>query len=363
MSRFEVRRDKLRKTLKKHGVDALLVSSVANVTYLTGFTGDSSYLVLGRDQDILLSDGRYTTQIAEECPGLAAEIRTPDKTQIHLVEKVAGQMKLGKLGVEGDTVSANFLEKVREKLPKVELVRTSGVVEELREVKDAEEIAAIRRAIDIAQRAFAVIKASIRPEMTEKQVADQLQAQVWAFGGRCMAFDSIVAVGDRAALPHYRPGKIRLEEDPLLLIDWGAREELYLCDLTRVIFKSRIPPKLERVYGVVLKAQRESIAAIRPGAVMEDVYNVAKKVIADAGFGKYFTHGLGHSFGLEIHESVRLGPEQKRTLAPGMVVTVEPGIYLPGVGGVRIEDDVLVTRNGHEVMTSVPQELADCVVN
>src|SRR5262245_22857715 len=140
MSRFQTRRDKIRRTLKKHGVDALVVSSVANVTYLTGFTGDSSYLVVGREKDVLLSDGRYTTQIEEECPGLAAEIRTPAQTHLNLLERVAPAMKLSKIGIEGDNLSANFVEKIREKLPKLELVRTSGVVEELREVKDADEI-------------------------------------------------------------------------------------------------------------------------------------------------------------------------------------------------------------------------------
>ncbi|HRX79413.1 MAG TPA: M24 family metallopeptidase, partial [Pirellulaceae bacterium] len=249
-----------------------------------------------------------------------------------------------------------------EKLAKVDLVSTSGLVEQLREIKDKDELAEIREAIGIAERAFAVVKAGLRPEQTEKQVCDELERQVRLFGGACTAFWPIVGVGPNGALPHYRPGNVKIEESFMVLVDWGAKAKLYLSDLTRIIVTGKAPAKLERVYNVVLKAQKKAIDAIRPGAIMEDVDAAARKVITDAGFGKQFGHSLGHGFGLQIHEQPRLAINQKRKLEPGMVVTVEPGIYLPGVFGIRIEDDILVTKDGHEVLSNVPKEYADCVI-
>jgi Xaa-Pro aminopeptidase len=270
--------------------------------------------------------------------------------------------KLGSLAIEASNVTLEFSQKLGERLANVDLVSTSGLVEQLREIKDKEELAEIREAIGIAERAFAVVKAGLRPEQTEKQVADELERQVRLFGGACTAFWPIVGVGPNGALPHYRPGGIKIEESFMVLVDWGAKAKLYLSDLTRIIVTGKAPAKLERVYNVVLKAQRKAIDAIRPGAIMEDVDAAARKVITDAGFGKQFGHSLGHGFGLQIHEQPRLAVNQKRVLEAGMVVTVEPGIYLPGAFGVRIEDDILVTKDGHEVLSNVPKEYADCVI-
>ncbi len=181
-------------------------------------------------------------------------------------------------------------------------------------------------------------------------------------GGRSASFPSIVAVGDRSALPHYRPGSRAIGDAPFVLVDWGAVGNGYVSDLTRVLATGKIPPKLERIYRVVLNAQERAIEAIRPGRTCGEVDAAARAVIAKAGFGPKFGHGLGHGIGLEIHEAPRLSKGQKVKLKPGMVVTVEPGIYLPGFGGVRIEDDVLVTRNGCEVLTDLPKQWEDVVV-
>ena len=229
-------------------------------------------------------------------------------------------------------------------------------------VKDREEVAEIRRAIDQAERAFTVLRASLRPEQTEKEVADNLEHQMRLFGAKRASFESIVAVGPRAALPHARPTSQRIGASDFVLVDWGA-DSLYKSDLTRVLVTGKIPPKLERIYGVVLKAQLRGIEAIRPGISCEEVDSAARKVIEDAGFGRNYGHGLGHGIGLDIHEGPRLGQGQKNILQPGMVVTVEPGIYLPGWGGVRIEDDVLVTKTGHEVLTSLPKQWSDACLN
>ena len=358
----EKRRDKLRKRIKKEGIDALLVTDYTNVTYLTGFTGDDSYLLLSAKDAIILSDPRYTQQLEEECAGLSLEIRAPGTKMFDSVARVVQRAKVGRLGVEASSMTLDLYEQLRSKLPDVELGSTRGLVEELREIKDKEEIAATRGAIRIAERAFGVVRAALRDSQTEKEVCDAIEQQVRLFGGKTCSFPPIVAVGPRAALPHAAPTQRRIGEDGFVLIDWGARERLYVSDLTRMVVTAKIPPKLERIYGVVLKAQLAAIHLIRAGAVMHEVDAAARTVIAEAGFGKQFGHGLGHGIGLQIHESPRLAVNQNRPLKAGMIVTVEPGIYVPGFGGVRIEDDVLITKSGCEVLSHVPKEFADCLL-
>lgn len=343
--------------------DGLLVTHPANVTYLTGFTGDSSHLLLMPRGEIMISDGRYAQQLAEECPELDTEIRRPGVEMLPMVANVVGAAKVHKLAIEAASMTVAFWAGLSKQLPQVEFVPTESLVEGLREVKDREEIAQIRAAIDLAERAFAVVRAGLRPDHTEKQIAHELEHQVRLFGGTGCSFTPIVGVGPRGALPHARLSNHRLEESDWVLIDWGARGELYVSDLTRILVTGRISPKLERVYGVVLKAQQAAIAAIRPGAVLKEIDAVARNVIADAGLGKYFTHGLGHGIGLEIHEGPRFAPNQEKKLKTGMVVTVEPGIYLPQWGGIRIEDDILVTRTGCEVLSHVAKELGDCALH
>ncbi len=362
MDYYLTRRDKLRRAVKKASADALLVSSFTNVTYLSGFSGDDSYLVVGKDVDVILSDGRYSTQLEEECPGLETYIRPGGEGMFEAVAKVVGKMKVGRLGVEGQSMTVSLYNRLDKDLAKVALVPTAGLVEKLREIKDKREIAALRRAIEITERGFAVLRASLRPEKTEKQVADELEYQMRLFGAKSIAFPSIVAVGPRAALPHATPGDSQIGESNHLLVDWGANEGQYNGDLTRVLVTGKISPKLERVYGVVLEAQRQGIEAVRPGAVAQNVDRVARNVIEKAGFGRYFGHGLGHGLGLDVHESPRLGVSRETILKPGMVVTVEPGIYLPDWGGVRIEDDVLVTRGGHEVLSSMAKSFEESIV-
>jgi Xaa-Pro aminopeptidase len=361
MDRFAVRRDKLRRLIKKEKIDGLLVSNVSNVTYLTGFTGDSSWLLVTPADELLVTDSRYTTQLEEECPGLKLQVRSVGEQMPEATAKTPAK-KLKSLGIEGAAMSVATFARLAEKLKNVALKPTGGLVEELRQIKDQHEIADLREAIRCAERGFAVLRASLSPERTEKEVADQLENQLRLFGATCSAFPPIVGVGRRAALPHGRPSQVRIGEADIVLVDWGARCRLYNSDLTRVLVTGRISPKLERVYGVVLKAQARGIAAISPGATGKEVDAAARGVIEEAGFGRNFGHSLGHGLGLDVHEMPRLAVDQDKPLRPGMVVTVEPGIYLPDWGGVRIEDDVLVTRDGHEVLTSVPKQLEEMVV-
>lgn len=362
MSRFTQRRAKLHRKLKQAGADALLVTNFKNVTYLTGFTGDDSYLIEASSQSLLISDPRYETQLAEECPGLEVHLRGPGEGMSAAVATTIGLLKPQHLAIEAGSMTVALYETIAKTTKSVSLVSTTGLVETLREIKDQDEIKSIRQAIDFAERAFAVVRESLVADQTEKQVADEIEYQMRRFGARGASFEPIVAVGSNAALPHAHPTGRRIGDSPLLLIDWGASGPLYKSDLTRTLATDKISTKLERVYRVVLTAQAAAIAAIRPGASAHEVDTVARNVIAKAGFGRHFGHSLGHGIGLDIHEGPRLAQNQHRPLKAGMVITVEPGIYLPGWGGVRIEDDVLVTRTGHQVLSHVGKDLDKMLV-
>ncbi|MFO7907764.1 MAG: Xaa-Pro peptidase family protein [Pirellulaceae bacterium] len=362
MTHFAKRRTKLLRAVKRAGADAILVTNVANVTYLTGFTGDDSYLLVGDGLEVMLSDPRYSQQINEESPGLDMALRDPGTTLVSVAEKVIQKARVKSLAVEAESMTVARHAQLSQALPKTQLVASTGLVEALREIKDAAEIQKIREAVRLAEKAFGVIRAGWCPGQTERWIAHELEHRIRGMGGEGCSFPPIVAGGARAALPHAVPTGDPTEVNQILLIDWGATAGLYRSDLTRMLVTGKISPKFERIYRVVLEAQERAIAAIEPGALMSDVDRVARSSIAEAGYGKRFGHGLGHGFGLEVHESPRLAATANRPLKAGMVVTVEPGIYLPNWGGIRIEDDVLVTRDGHEVLSSLPKDLASCVV-
>jgi Xaa-Pro aminopeptidase len=277
--------------------------------------------------------------------------------------QVIAKLALPAVGLESDSISYSLYQKLHDSLPAGKLAITRGLVESLREIKDESEVATIREAVRIAEQALASVRQGLDLGMSEKQVADELEYRIRREGGTCGAFPAIIGVGPRAALPHGRPTEhTRLQDADFVLIDWGARYAGYHSDLTRVLVTGKLSPQFEKVYRVVLAAQEAAIRNLHPGMLMKDVDAAARQVIAEAGFGEAFGHALGHGIGLAVHEPPRLGPDQARPLAAGMVVTVEPGIYLPGWGGVRIEDDVLVTSEGCEVLTHWPKELEACVV-
>jgi Xaa-Pro aminopeptidase len=359
----ETRRDKIRKALRKLGVEALLVTDFTNVTYLTGFTGDDSFLLVRDDGDLIISDPRYTTQLGEQSPGVDLFIRKPGISILQATMRVLRTAEIGRLGIEADSMTVGLEDKISDKLPHMAIVPITGLVEKYRQIKDKEEIALTRKSVWQAEKAFGVIRASLRGDMTEKQIAADLEYQIRLFGAKAPAFPSLIGVGPRSALPHITPGDNRVDESDFLLVDWGASEGLYRSDLTRMIVTGKIPPKFASIYEIVLEAQTKAIEAIRPGVACQDIDAVARRIIAKAGFGKRFGHGLGHSMGLLIHESPRFAVKNQTLLRPGMIMTVEPGIYLPGWGGIRIEDDILVTRSGHEVLTNVPKQLDDIILN
>lgn len=361
--RYHRRRNALRRAVRREGVEALLVTHETNVTYLTGFTGDSSALFVGRGgSDLLVSDGRYETQLADECPGLAVTIRPIQQLLPAALAEAAASLGLRRLGFEAAALSVADLETLTAGRAAAELKGLTGLVEQLRAIKDRDEVAAIRSAIAAAERAFAMVRAGLRPDDTEADVADALEAALRRCGAQGSSFPPIVAVGANAALPHARPSPAtHLGDAPFVLVDWGAsaRPLPYKSDLTRVVVTGKVTPKFEKVYGVVLEAQRRGIAAVRPGVPAQEVDAAARSVIEAAGLGRAFSHGLGHGVGLDIHEAPRLRHGADGVLRAGMVLTIEPGVYLPGWGGVRIEDDVLVTPDGAEVLTRLPRDLDD----
>jgi Xaa-Pro aminopeptidase len=363
---YDSRRNRLQRKFREAGIDSLVVTGLANVRYLTGFTGDSSWLFLSQSSPpVMLSDTRYETQLSHECPGLEVEIRDAGGTLPALFAKVASAASARRVGFEVDHVTVaqhGLLERslAAAGTSSATLIGMSGLVERLREVKDKFELAQIREAIRIAERGIAVVRSTLMGSRTETDIRYVLEAAMRDFGASGTAFEPIVGVGPTAALPHAHAGHRRVDEHPVLLVDWGAAVPSgYRSDLTRVFLTGKPTKHIEKVYSTVLAAQQAAIAAIRPGVRCADVDRIARGMIADAGFGKFFGHGLGHGFGLEIHESVRMSPLSEQVFEPGMVVTVEPGVYLPGKFGVRIEDDVLVTSDGCEVLSSVPREFAD----
>lgn len=358
MERFLRRRDALRTQCEAHRLDALLVVAPTNVAYLTGFSGDSSSLLVGRDRDLIVSDGRFTTQLEQECPGLEAYIRPNVQNMNKAVAHVVGKLGVGGLGFEAAHLSFADWEALKGELTATTLAPTSDLVETLRAVKDDDEIARIREAVAIAQDAFLRLKGELKAGETEKDAADRLESHMRGLGATGTSFSTIVAVGRRAALPHARPtAETRIGDDDFVLIDWGACGRSYKSDLTRMVVTGNVTPEFEKVYRLVLAAQERAIAAIRPGASAQDVDAEARSFIEQAGFGRFFDHGLGHGIGMDVHEGPRLRRESPTILEPGMVVTVEPGIYLPEWGGVRIEDDVLVTPDGREVLSNLPKGL------
>ena len=373
------RRESLTRNLKKHSVDAFLVTTPVNVTYLTGFTGsakDDAFYVTTAKTSMLVSDSRFEEQIKEECAGLDAHIRGHNKTTFEAAAEVLNKSSAKTVGVEASSITHGDLEKLKELSPKVTFVPVEGSIETQRAIKDPGEIEKIREAVRIAERAFKMFAATLREADTEKDMVDALEGFVRRAGGRGTSFPPIVAVGERGALPHAPPTSRQLGEGSKLLVDWGA-DILYKSDMTRT-FRSpfgtsptrrnkqeRVGLVLEEVYEVVLAAQNAAIAAIKPGVKAKDVDAAARKVISttklksnkEEKLGDYFTHGLGHGIGLDVHESPRIRSNSEDVLEAGMVVTIEPGIYIQGWGGVRIEDVVLVTNSGGVLLTSLPREL------
>jgi Xaa-Pro aminopeptidase len=348
----------LQQKVIKKGLDGLVITKLPNVRYLSGFTGSEALILLCRDRFIFLTDFRYIEQAQGECKGL--EIVERKRPVIKALGNLVKKMRLRVLGFESEALSFAQYSELKGIAKKA--IPLKGMVEAMREVKEEEEIALLRRAIKAAEEAFEKLLKEIRPGLTEKQVANRLDFDMKEAGAEGPAFNTICAVGERASLPHAPLSDVPFQPENSLLIDWGARWRLYNSDLTRVIFLNKITNQARKVYKIVKKAQRLAIERIREGVSAREVDLAARSYTEGLGYGKNFGHGLGHGIGLEVHESPRLYKTNRKPLKAGMVVTVEPGIYLPQWGGVRIEDMVLVKKDGCEVLSHAPKDLESVIL-
>ncbi len=350
---------KLRAGLRASGQDAWLISNPTNVTYLSGFTGTDACLLVSAHHLFLITDSRYTEQASIEAPW--AEVITRSKGMFDETARLARPMKVRALGFEPSIPFASY-RRLKSKLSGAKLVALRGQVERLRETKSGRELALIRGAIASAEAAYRDVLGRLRRRQTEKDAADKLYCAMRRRGAEDGAFPIIVASGPRSSLPHANVSHRMLQQAEPIILDWGAVREGYRCDLTRTFFLAKIPAKAREIYAVVLEAQRRAIAAIRPGVAARSVDRAARSFITEKGYGKNFGHGLGHGVGLEVHEGPTITRNSRRLLRQGMVFTVEPAIYIPGWGGIRIEDMVSVTEDGCRVLTHLPKAMASARV-
>lgn len=344
---------RIRERLQAEGSDVLLITNAVNRRYLTGFTGSAGMVWISQTRQAILTDFRYVEQVKAQCPGWEL-IRI--ETYVDALRSLIEAEGTESIAFEEDHVTVQQLKEWRDKLA-VEWKGVSGWVQELRMVKTGEEIENIRRAARIADEAFAELLPTIKSGVTEQELALRLEFLMREKGASGMSFDPIVASGPNSALPHARPSDRILSWDDFVVFDFGCIVNGYCSDMTRTILIGEPQEQHMVIYDLVLKAQQEALKAVAPGKTGAEIDAIARDIITEGGYGDNFGHGLGHSVGLEIHESPRLSKVDQTVLQPGMVVTVEPGIYVPGFGGVRIEDLVVVTETGHEVLTSTFKEL------
>ncbi len=346
--------------IQQNCLDGYLITERADQFYFTGFDGEDGAALVLRDRVYLLTDGRFKEEAQRSAGWARSIVRTGPIAEV--LPPLVRRHRLKRIGFNPDQVSVTAHKAYSKGFRPARLAALPGVSRDLRAIKDSTEIAALEKAIRIAEQAFLTVIRRIRVGMTERQVAADLQHEMLRLGAEAAAFPIIVAAGPNSSLPHAVPGDRRVRRGSAVLIDWGAVHRHYRSDLTRVVFIHRIPPRFRRMYEAVLAAQSEGIRAIRPGVRMCDVYLRAWERLDEAGLARRFTHGLGHGIGLDIHEPPSLSKRAVAPLKAGMVVTVEPGVYFPGVGGVRIEDDILVTETGARVLSRLHKDLDSMVV-
>jgi Xaa-Pro aminopeptidase len=347
--------DRIDEILTASRLDGFVISGLPNVRYLTGFTGSSALLLITPGEAVLFTDGRYKTQARQEVRGARVTV-----ARASLVRALHGSVKrrgLRRLGFERRRASYDLYEALREGLPSCRLEAVNGAVEKLRMVKDPAEIAVLRRSVALNSAVFESALKGFRPGRSEAEIAAGIEHCMRRQGGERPAFETIVAAGPRAALPHARPSHNLLKENEFILVDQGVILDGYSSDMTRTVALGGLSRRARAMYRAVLEAQLAAIDAVRGGVRASEVDRQARQVLERHGLGKAFVHSTGHGVGLEIHEPPRLGRGDKTRLEPGMVVTVEPGAYLEDLGGVRIEDMVLVTEHGCEVLTPTPKDL------
>jgi len=347
--------DAVRAVMRERNLDALLVTNRDNVGWLSGFTGSSGFVVVTGDRAIFATDSRYTEQAKTQCPGFdLTKLATSAPEE---VTTLLADLKAANIGFEADHLTVRMHEVYRAALPpQIAFTPTTGIVDTLRLVKDAGEIRLIEEAVALADRTFDHILPSLAPGAVERDIMLEME---WFMRkkGADVAFDTIVASGPRSALPHGRAADRVLQTGDFVTLDFGARLQGYCSDITRTVVLGEPTAEQRKVYGTVLAALEKALVAVRPGASGKDVDAIARDYINEAGYGDYFGHGLGHSLGRAVHDGPGFSVRSELTLAEGMVLTLEPGIYIPGWGGVRIEHDIVVENNGTRILDISPIDL------
>jgi Xaa-Pro aminopeptidase len=363
---LKARQKNVRDAMKQLNLDGLLLTHPPDLGYLSNFTGEDSIGLIAEKDFFLVTDFRYQEQAALEAGWLKVRVR--DARMADTLATTLVESKAKRIGFEANYATVgqmdalmNALKAIKDLKAPPELVPLENVMTNIRKVKDDNEVDLVRKSVGIAEEAFESIRSEIKPGQSENYLAGLLVFELRSRGAANSSFPVIVAAGTNSSLPHYRPGETLVQRDQPLLIDWGALYKGYCSDLTRTLMIGRVAPKIKEIYKVVYEAQQAAIKFLRPGVTTLQADRVARDIIERAGYGKEFGHGLGHGIGREIHELPTLrktGGEEE--LRPGMVVTVEPGIYIPGEGGVRIEDDILITHSGCEVLSSLDRSFEGC---
>jgi Xaa-Pro aminopeptidase len=355
---MNARGDRLIQFLADAGIDVLLVTDLANVRYLTGYSGSNGVAIVGPETRTFITDFRYVEQAAEEVDASFERRQAPQDLLDAVQDALPGGENRLRLGFEESHVSVRTCNRLRGLLEeRITLVGVGGLVERLRAVKDADEVAAIRAACQLADAALEQVLADGLVGRTERDVALALEIAMRELGAKRPSFDTIIAAGSHGALPHAQPRDVVIEPNQFVVVDWGAELNGYCSDCTRTVATGPVSEHAQEIYGLVRSAQLAGLEGVAAGRNGREVDAVARRVIEDAGHGEHYGHGLGHGVGIEVHEAPRLSQRSEDTLEAGNVVSVEPGVYLPGDLGVRIEDLVVVTENGCDILTGLPKDL------
>jgi Xaa-Pro aminopeptidase len=355
VNEYGQRRQAVGQGLAARKLDAMLVAYSANLRYLSGFTGSNGSLLVLPDRAILFTDPRYQIQAPQE---VNCQVRVAKGPLVASIAASISRLRLRRIGYEPPRMTCDWFDSLQRSVPsRASLEPVTGWIEELRMIKSPEELERIRRSVGTNSRAFEQVLKRVRAGITEQDLAAELEYRMRRLGAEKPAFETIVAGGKRGALPHAQPTSARLETGGLVVVDMGAVQDGYCSDMTRMLFLGSPGPKVKRTYRAVLEAQAAAIDAVRPGVSTAYVDRQARKVLQGYGLDAAFVHSTGHGLGLEIHEPPRIGKRDKARLEAGMAVTIEPGVYLEGFGGIRIEDTVVVTAAGCEILTPTSKDL------
>lgn len=344
----------IRRIIGFRKLDGLLITNIKNIRYLTGFTGSSGFLIITKNKNLFFTDFRYKEQAEAEVTGWEITIENGRRTK--LITGLIKKLAIKRLGFE-QSITYEFYDLLRAKLSAV-LAPQKNIVENLRKIKDKEEIESIKKAIERAEGAFLAVKPGIRPGARERYIALKIEEQLKKRGCKCPAFDIITASGKNSSMPHARPSEKKIERGDFVIIDWGGEADGYYSDMTRTLLMNGkgLSDKI-RIYETVNNARKKAVVSVKEGIKTQDIDAAARDAIRKAGYGEFFGHGTGHGVGLDVHEHPRVSWTGSERVRNGMVFTVEPGIYVPELGGVRIEDMILVKNGKAELLTGLSRDL------